>query len=229
MDARLFLQSSTLTVQNAGGLNLAQVFMDSASQLTAQADTAGDVQIQGGVFQALGNYGSILGVSSGARVSIGGNASLNVLVQSSGVDGSTLAVNGSLSLSNGNFLIQNGGSVTSGSGIVGPDTGPGSYNPAANVYVTGSGSQWTVSGLLQVGLFATAPGPVAQVAVLNGATLTAQTLDLGVGVQGPAAVVAGTGLFGEPPATSGGTLIVTGPIHVGVAATNGATLAACRT
>jgi T5SS/PEP-CTERM-associated repeat protein len=235
VDGRLFLQSSSLTVQNAGGLNLAEVHIDSGSQITAQADTSGNVQMQGGAFMAQGNYGppqaafpfgGFLNVTSGGSAAILGNALINMGALSV-VDGptSTLSVGDTLSLDNGGFDVQNGGTLSCGAAIVGPDIpAAGGFNNAANVYVTDSGSQWTVKGLLQVGLFATAPGPRAQVAVLNGATLTAQGLDLGVGVQGPADVVAGTGLFGEPPATSGGTMIVNGPIRVGLAAANGATL-----
>ena len=227
--ARLFLQSSALTVQNAGGLNLAQVFVPPGSQLTALANTAGNVQVQGGIFQAQGDYGpygnpNILNVSGGGGVAVAGNASLNL--QDQGVvdgAGSTLAVNGALSLDNGGFVVQNGGSVTSGSGIVGSDiAAAGAFNNGVNVLLSGKGSHWTVNGSLQVGLFAAAPGPLVPIYVQNGAALTAQALDLGVGRQGAGQVTAG---FTPPQAgpTSGGTILVTGPIRVGVAA-NGSSL-----
>lgn len=211
------LRGCSLTVRDANGLQGVNPFVvESGSQLTTLEDTSGFVSMMGGTFDAKKSYGgALLTITGGAMVTIEGDALLDA-VAGAGADGqgSSLTVLGTLSMTNGTFIVTNGATVSSGAGIVGPDTG--SFNNESDALLDGQGCRWTVNGPLQIGLEMGSSGG-ADVAVRDGAVLSAQSLDLAVGSRSGAGLNIGIG--GSTPGLpkSGGSLIVTGPVRVGVA------------
>lgn len=223
-EGRYVLQGDDLTVQKAGGLSLTMLTVSAGSQVQALADTSGQLLLPGGQFIAQGGFfNGALDISQAGSAQITGDASLN-LVPNGLVDGvgSTLRVGGTLSFTNGGFTIQNGATVVSSGAVVGADEGRTAPlgDDGTMVTVRDAGSQWSVNGPLQVGLDTGAPG-LNNVYVQDGAMLTAQSLELGVGDK----AISGVATAAAPGAgTSGGSISITGPIRVGVAGQAGLTI-----
>ncbi len=213
------LQNSDLTVQNVSGLAgtlgtlpPGRVTVDSGSHLTALAETSGYVNVNGGAFDARATYGGVLTpITSGGQVTINGDALLTEGGLVSGVDGAggSLTISGTLYFTNGDFVIQNGGTASSGPAVFGPEGG--AFPPGDDAAVIGPGSTWAVAGLLQLGV---ATNGQSGLIVQNGAAVTTQSLDLGVGSQSGALVNLGLSAYG--PAQSGGSLTVNGPVRIGI-------------
>jgi T5SS/PEP-CTERM-associated repeat protein len=203
-----------LTITNSGTATLAgtaqgSFTLSSASTFSSQADVQGRLIALGAKFNA-GTYGGTLTLSNGSIANIAENASPVGLVNGAG---SKLTVGSTLSVTNGDLDFRDGATFSASTVTIGPDVG--AFNPDAVLVVDGTNSQGIVKGLVQVGLAANSPGP-SYLYVQDGATLTAQALDLGVGSKSSTYATTGPYDVLNHPAQSGGSIQVDGPVRVGV-------------
>ena len=211
----LDLQGSSLQVFNPNGIGTSVIIStEPGSLLTLVSETAANVMINGGTVTVPGDFAKYLSVSAGT-MNIGGDATLDLqLLPAVDGPGSTLNVGGTLTLSNGQLSARNGGAISNGPMVLGPDA-PG-FIGDADAIVDGASSQWMIHGLLQVGLASSAAG-LSGVAAQDGGSLTAESLDIGVGPRSTAIVIAGKSAPFGTRAQTGGSIKVTGPVRVGIA------------